>query len=561
MVDTKETGKKLNIPILHWLFRGLLPLLPHLTALTAIQVVTGACAVGYSLIFRNAVDSAVAGNEQGFIRAIAIAAAVTFGQLLLRFAGRMLEETARSRGENLLKARFLDGLLKGAYWDAASVHTGEWMNRFSGDAAAAADGAVQILPQVTGLLVRLIGACAVIVTLEPMFGLWLLAGVAGYTICVHLMRFRIKGLHTRIRETDGVLRSFVQELLENQTIIRVYDSENHTGSEVQMKMAGHSEARRKGAMASNGFSLGFGVVIHGAYLFAAGYCGCGILNGTVSFGTLTALLQLIGQLQAPLSGLGAYLPRWYAMQVSAARLAEPEVFHQEPKAFSDEVVRAFYEQHCAGVEVKDVCFSYPGQDAPVLERLSLKIGKGKLTVLNGPSGCGKSTLIKLLLGFCEPQQGSILLNSETTLTSCWRNLFAYVPQGNHLMSGTIRESLAVYNRAAMEQTEAMWEALSLACADQFVRELEHGLDTPLGESGAGLSEGQLQRLSLARAIFSGRPVLLLDEATSALDEQTETAVLENLLQMKDRTIVLISHHSRAWKQCHHIITLSEEQTT
>jgi len=188
--------------------------------------------------------------------------------------------------------------------------------------------------------------------------------------------------------------------------------------------------------------------------------------------------------------------------------------------------------------------------------------RGEFIALAGRSGCGKSTLLKLLMSVYKPDSGEILLrqgNGERPLTAGDRALFAYVPQGNMLMSGSIRQIITFYDEDAMKREDELWAALNAACAAEFVEALPQGLDTVLGEHGAGLSEGQIQRIALARAVFSRRPILLLDEATSALDEQTEAKLLDNLRTMTDKTVLIVTHRPRACEICDRVIYMENRE--
>lgn len=191
--------------------------------------------------------------------------------------------------------------------------------------------------------------------------------------------------------------------------------------------------------------------------------------------------------------------------------------------------------------------------SPAVESLSLEVRRGEFLALTGESGCGKSTALRLLMGAYEPDAGSRYLRrcdgTCAPLDPALRRLFAYVPQGNQLLGATVREVVSLGDAAASGDDVRVWEALRVACAEGFVRELEGGLDAPLGEHGAGLSEGQSQRLAVARAIFSGSPVLLLDEATSALDAATELQLLRNLRSLADRTVVVVTHRPAALELC------------
>jgi ATP-binding cassette subfamily B protein len=268
----------------------------------------------------------------------------------------------------------------------------------------------------------------------------------------------------------------------------------------------------------------------------------------MSYGTFTAVLQLINQVQNPITNLSGFLPRYYAMLASADRLIEAEQFVEDDRTPAVADVERFYREEFRGLQLKDACFTYRiGRESPqLLNGLDLTIRKGEYVAFTGPSGCGKSTVLKLLMCLYPLDSGARNVMSTTgdlPLTAGWRGLYAYVPQGNQLMNGTIRDVVTFGEQDAADKDEAIYRALEIACADQFVRELPDGLDTMLGERGAGLSEGQMQRIAVARAIYSDRPVLLLDEATSALDDATEKQLLKNLRAMTDRTVIIVTHRS------------------
>ena len=338
-------------------------------------------------------------------------------------------------------------------------------------------------------------------------------------------------------------------------------------------MQAHQAARMRRNHFSNFANIGFGAAMNGMYLLGVGWCGYGILTGTISFGTLTAITQLITQIQTPFANITGYLPRYYAMLASAERLMEAEAFAgdtAESKPLSE--LKTFYKNELASIGLTDASFAYypaaeggealSKADMPVvLEHLSLEIHKGETVAFTGHSGCGKSTALKLLMCVYLPDSGQRYYTDKNgnrgSLTSSYRRLFAYVPQGNALMNGTIREVVSFADLEAVQDEMRLKQALQIACAEEFVSELSDGADTLLGERGTGLSEGQMQRLSIARAIFSGSPVLLLDEATSALDAETERRLLENLRAMTDKTVVIVTHRPAALTICDRVLDFTE----
>ena len=274
----------------------------------------------------------------------------------------------------------------------------------------------------------------------------------------------------------------------------------------------------------------------------------------MSYGNLMAIMQLVGQVQSPFANLTGYLPRYYSMLASAERLMEAEAFAPDSTEAAPEAqVLQFYQTELQSLQLEHVCFTYqppvqtegePPAMPVVLQDVSLTVRKGEYVVFTGPSGCGKSTLLKLLMCLYPLDSGQRFLSTKTgnqPLTSAWKSLFAYVPQGNQLLSGSIRSIVAFGDEDRAQDENAIYNALKIACADDFVRRLENGLDTVLGERGAGLSEGQMQRIAIARAVYSNHPILLLDEATSALDEATALRLLNNLRKMTDKTVILVTH--------------------
>lgn len=319
-------------------------------------------------------------------------------------------------------------------------------------------------------------------------------------------------------------------------------------------MSAHKDARMKRNHFSNVCNIGFSAAMNGMYLVGFAYCGFGIISGTVSYGTLTAILQLISQIQSPFANITGYLPKFYAMTASADRLREAEDFADDctDEAFDSGEIKDFYDNEFSAVKLDNVCFKYKDDDREsVLENVSFVINKGENLAFTGHSGCGKSTVLKLLMCLYHCDGGRIMIQktdgTETELTGRWHRLFAYVPQGNHLMNGTIRDIIAFSDKEADE--DRIRSALKISCAEEFISDLENGIDTMLGERGAGLSEGQMQRIAVARAIYSDAPVLLLDEATSSLDEATEKQLLENIRSMTDKTVLIVTHRPKALEIC------------
>ena len=540
---------------LEWLKRGLGGKRYKILLLTLLSAGMSGIALAYAWLFRSLIDSAVAGDGTALTRAVALLLLALSGQIALRAWGRHLEEDSRSGIENTLKARLFHCLLFKEYAAISSTHSGEWMNRLTSDTRIVADHLVDLLPSLTGMMIRLVGAVIMLLILQPGFAVVLVPGGILLIGITFLFRRKLKALHKDIQEKDGALRIFLQERLGSLMVLRAFGREKHAEADAKGYMAAHRDARMKRNRFSNLCNVGFGAVMNGAYIGSAIYCAFGILRGTISFGTMTAIMQLVSQVQNPFANLSGLLPRFYAMVASAERLMEAESLSEDCAANrkTEEEITAFYRERFEGIALRDISFAYPSSDTEhdgrlALRHCDLRLQKRTCTGIVGPSGCGKSSLFKLLMAFYTPNEGERLLlgnDGERALDSTWRGLFAYVPQGNHLMQGTIREAVAFGDPEGMRKDQRLMQALHIACADGFVSALPEGLDTMLGEHGAGLSEGQLQRLAIARALFTDRPVLLLDECTSSLDEETERELLNRLKLLTDKTVLIITHRKAA----------------
>lgn len=532
--------------------------------LSLIQAVLGGSGVLYALFLRNVIDNASEKNQSSFLLFFIGTILLTVMQILLRASVRRLEELSRSLIENILKSRLFGVLLKKEYSAVTAVHSGEWINRLTSDTKITADGIVEILPGIIGMFVKMAGAMLMLLVIEPKFLFILVPGGAALIILTYAFRRVLKKLHKVIQEKDGKLRVFLQERLSSLVIVRTFSAENQTNIEAQQKMSEHKEARMKRNRFSNICNMGFSAAMNGMYLLGLGYCGVGIISGTVSYGTLTAVLQLISQIQSPFANITGYLPKFYAMTSSAERLREAENFADdcEEKSIEKSEIKRFYENNFSAIKLRNISFTYKISDREnVLKNISFDIKKGENIAFTGHSGCGKSTVLKLLMCLYHCNSGEIILQksdgTKVPLTSEWHRFFAYVPQGNQLMSGTIREIIAFSDKSEIRNEEKIKQALKISCADKFISELENGIDTILGERGLGLSEGQMQRIAIARAIFADSPILLLDEATSALDEQTEQKLLENLRSMTDKTVIIVTHRPKALEMCDKIIAMTE----
>lgn len=523
--------------------------------LTVIRVLQGFTGIQYAFFLSNVVDSAAAGDKEAFGHHLLRFVVLVVVSVALACLGRYFSEKSKARLDQSFRMRAFSQLMRRDFGLVSKTHSGAWMNRVTSDSYVIAGAVAMIVPETAGSLVRLIGSLVSLLRIVPQVVYLLVPCGALMLFCSLFLRKRIKHYHKDVQDTDSNSRAFMQERLLSLLVVRTFTQEKATETMATEKDEEVVTARMRRAHLVNLCTTAIGGAMMAAQLIGIAICGWGILNGLITYGTMSATLYLVSMLEDPLSKISSYFAQFYSMLASAERLMDIEDFPLDTalEPVPEDAVQAYYEERFQSLGLKDACFRYEDDTDAVLQNFSLDIRKGEFVAFTGESGCGKSTTLKVLLRLYPLSSGSVYLRNtdgtEQTLDAAWRGMFAYVPQGNMLMSGSIRETITFADPQRMAQEERIWQALRIACADKFVKELPRGLDSTLRECGSGLSEGQMQRLSIARAILSGRPVLLLDEATSALDGATETQLLKNLRAMTDRTVLIITHREAVLDFC------------
>lgn len=552
-----------------WLFEQSKAQHARIAALSALCTLQAAVLVGFALACRAVIDQAVAGNVQGLLASAAAFAGVIVAQLFLRLAINSMQEHIRARFALELRKSMLGSIFSAQYRSVLRFHSGELSNRMFSDVQVVSNGVATIIPSFVSMLMQLVFAIAVLALISPpMVALFAAAALVSFVLA-RTLRGRLKALHKTVQEKEGAVRVFLQEALEHQLVIRSFGAQPATSERADRLQEDHftAQMRRRGySIAAN---ASFSFFFNALYAVALTWCAFGLLHGTMSYGTLMAVLQLVSRIQAPVSSLSGLLPQLYQSLASAERLMEiTELPHSENRL--PLTATEFYKRF-TGVSMKNIAFSYgekDGEEARVSEnsdstevpeafvedggvRLTCAdafVPKGSFVVVEGPSGSGKSTLFKLVLGAYDAEGFTYELARDGSAASCAASqvppgVFAYVPQDNFLFAGTVRENVAF---AASDATDDQIErACKAACAWGFVKELPLGLDTKIGEHGQGLSQGQLQRLAIARAVCSDAPIMVLDEVTSALDDATEAAVLANIAALPGKTVFVAAHRTKA----------------
>lgn len=430
------------------------------------------------------------------------------------------------------------------YYVISKIHSGELMNYLTSDISVIASNASSLLPNLVLMITKLILAFVVLVFLEIKLAIFLLIiGIIGFILSLGC-RKQMKKLHKTVQNADGIARSFMQESIESTLVIKSFNGEkiiDQKNKQLENNLYNAKMKRAKFSVSINGI---LNLVFQGTYVITLVWAIYSIANNNMGYGTLVALIQLISQVQTPMMNLSGILPRYYQMMASIERILEIKKIVSDSSNDDNNYEINDFEQ----IIFENFSFSY--DNVNVIENSNFEINNGDFILIKGISGIGKSTLLKLLLGILYPKKGCAYLKNgdeKFALGKQTRKLFSYVPQGNFIFSGTIKENLCFFNPNV--SVDEINQALKIANADGFVNNLEKGMNTILGEKGIGLSEGQIQRLAIARAILSKRKILLLDEATSALDKDSELSVLKNLKQLNDITCIIVTHKDASKEIC------------
>lgn len=532
--------------------------LPGMVLLVIVNALHSACTVSLAVFAKLIIDSAVRKNQQDLIKYALILLVVIVLQIALRLGSKALEVRVSGRLEMKYKTDLFSNILKKDYLKISEFHSGELMTRLTSDVNVVSQAVTTIVPTIAATVTRLICAFAVLFYLDKWFALIFLAAGLVLFVFTRLFRGAMKKLHRRVQETDGEVRSFMQEAIESLLVVKIFGIGSKMRKKSEELQKENFDAKIKKNRWSIFANLGFSAAFSFGYLFGLVWSGLKLCAGSITFGTLTAIMQLIGQVQVPFTSLSGIVPQYYSMIASAERILEITDM-QQSKAVNDKNINtADIYNGMQSIKFKDVSFSYDRDT--VIENASFDINKNDFVMISGISGIGKSTLFKLLVGVLPADSGKISIitdGGELSVDKYTRPLFAYVPQGNMLFSGTIRDNLKLVNSEATD--DEIMRAAKISCADSFINELPQGLDTVLLENGHGLSEGQVQRLAIARAILTDAPILLLDEATSALDEENEKRLLENIKELKDKTCIIISHKNAAYEICNRELRIEDKK--
>lgn len=528
-------------------FTGSIILIIFLNTFSALSGILAA------IISKSVIDTAVAGALSRTVFFAALFGVIILGNLVLRAFASFLTVKALELLSYSMRKRLFYRAASTEWLHLTRYHSGDILTRLTSDVGTIASCVINTLPGIISLTVQLAAAFTALLLYEPALALLAFALGPFTVLFSRIWGRKMKELHIKVQESESAYRSLIQEAIENILVVKTFNMENKSVEKINKLHIN----RMKWVLQRNNTSVAAGTVLGLGYWagYFSAFCwgAYGLSTGAATFGTLTVFLQLVQQVQGPFIGLSGTLPQVVSAVGSASRLIELEELPLEDK---EEIPPGHIP---LGLVFKDVTYSYP-DGKPVLKKVSAGIEPGEIVALVGPSGEGKTTVIRMLLSLIKPDMGEVAfvnMNCETiNISASTREWIAYVPQGNTLFSGTIAENVTAGSPNATQE-QIQW-ALQASCAADFISELPEGTATVLGEKGLGLSEGQAQRIAIARAMLKRSPVMIFDEATSSLDINSEMKVLRSIYEMQPRrTCIVITHRASALSICSRIFKLKD----
>ena len=510
-------------------------------------------AVGLAFVWfsKEIIDIATGAREGNLLTYSIIMAVLMLAEIGVKALDSWIVNTLSVRNRNRLRYRLFARLMRSEWRGLEQHHSGDVLNRLINDITTVSSLITETSSALIITLVQLVASFFFLYYMDKMLALIIVCIMPLFLVFSRFYVRRMRGMTKDVRESDSRIHAVMQESLQNKLVIKTLEQDG----EILEKLDGLQDTLESQVIRRTRFSIGTRAVVSAG--FATGYLTAflwgvfRIAAGSITFGVMTAFLQLVGRVQRPITDIARMIPGMVGAITSGERLMELEELPLE------EMANPKLSKDTAGVRLEDVTFRYAEGDRNILEHFSADFPPHSTTAILGETGAGKTTLIRLLLALVKPEKGSVVVYDSTetigTASPDTRCNFVYVPQGNTLFSGTIRDNLLLGDSTVTD--EEMWRVLDMACAD-FVRHLPQGLDTPCGEGGGGFSEGQAQRITIARSLLRPGSILLLDESTSALDVETEQEMLRRITEgERGKTLIFITHRPSVTDYCDRIIRI------
>lgn len=501
---------------------------------------------------QHAIDVASGHTEGSIYWSVGVMALLVLCGFALRICSIWVRNILGIKAQNRMQQRMLDRILRSEWTGKESHHSGDVLNRLEQDVGTVVSFLTETIPSTISVVAMFVGAFVYLFSMDKVLAFVIVGIIPVFVLLSKLYIGQMRRLTRQVRDSDSKVQSVLQETIQHRMLIKTLESDSimvdrleSTQSELR-----HRVVKRTAFSVVSNFILNAGFSV--GYLIAFLWAALRMADQTLTFGGMTAFLQLVNRIQGPARDLTRLAPVFVGVFTAAERLMELEENPLEEQGDPIPLTAP------CGVRLEHITYAYDDGDSNVIEQLDFDFYPGSCTAVLGETGAGKTTLIRLILALLHPNEGKVILynqQEQKELSPLMRCNFVYVPQGNTLMSGTIRDNLRLGKLNATE--EEIKAALEMSCAS-FVMELPDGLDTVCTEAGGGLSEGQAQRISIARALLRNRPIMLFDEATSALDPETERQLLHNILSNHDKTVIFITHRPAVVDYCDQTLHLQKQ---
>lgn len=525
-----------------WLMKYSKPYMGRIALMMVFSITSTVVSLWMVQISKNIIDNATGGNK--FLTLLIVYFSLMVAMQVVGIVSTLLSAVLNEKFSFGIRKQIYEKIIRSHWMDVKRYHTGDLMTRLTSDAGAIADGIIGTIPNIIILFVELLMVFVTLFIYSPLLALFAMLVAPVAAIVSFFLGKKLKKLQVKVQESESNYRSFLQESLANLLVVKSFANEDYSVDRLTTLREERFSWVFKRTKMSIASSTVMSMTFQLGYIVAFAYGAWQISTGQITYGTMTVFLTLVNRVQAPIIGLAQQIPRVVSVLASAGRVIELQNIPVEDrlpeKVKSDKI----------GVDIENLSFGYT--DEIVLDNVSLNIKPGEFIAIIGESGIGKTTLLRIIMSFMGNYTGKVDFFDENGLTdpanANTRRFIAYVPQGNTLFSGTVRENIRMGKLDATD--EEMWDALKLSAGYDFVKELPNGLYTVIGERGHGISEGQAQRIAIARAFVRKAPLLILDEATSALDENTEKEVIKGLQQLEPRpTCIVVTHRKSILAYC------------
>lgn len=519
-----------------------------------IGIVGTAMGLGVSVASKHLIDSVVLHNSETIVRSAVLAVSLGLVQIIVNAVISRIAVVVGTKISSEIRSNVYEHIVFSRWEDIKKYHSGDLLNRIEGDVGAVSNSIVSFIPGVFTRAAQFVGCLIVVLVYDPTMALFAFMSAPFLVLSSRITTKMMRKYNKESREMNGRILSFFSESTQNLQTIKAFDITKQYVDRLKVNL----ELYRKIKLDHDKFSVIMGLCMSVIGLIVTYMCyGWGVYRlwqGAITYGTMTLFLQISGQLTSSFSGLVSLLPSAVSIATAAGRIMEITDLPLEDNKDdikAEKMSRSACENGVS-VSCKNLTYTYDDGETPVLRNISFNANPGETIAFIGPSGEGKTTALRLILGLAQPDSGSITMSTgdgeELAVSESTRRFCSYVPQDNAVFSGSIADNLRIVRPDATD--DEIRTALQTADALDFVEKLPEGINTQLGERGTNFSEGQVQRISIARAILRDAPVIVMDEATSALDAATEANVLANMMTAyPNRTRIITTHRPSMLRYC------------